>query len=264
MYFDWQKYKRVFAFGCSFTAYTYPTWASLIFQECTNAEHYNFAKPGMGNLGIASRIAEANTKYNFNEDDLILVMYTTFFREDRWITDRWETHGCVYSQGYYNKNFVKNYVDPIGCLIRDFAQIELSTRYLNSLPCDTLMLKASDIRDEGKHFIYESPNRYDAITATYDTLWNQFPPSLREVMFPNGWEVRSKRLSNGKEHIDRHPITIDYYDYLIKLGLNLSESTREYAIMSSEKIQYIVHSEEEWKNQFPEVEKQNRTLDFLF
>ena len=46
---NWEKYKRVFAFGCSFTHYSYPTWANLIAYQNTDAEFYNFGKAGMGN-----------------------------------------------------------------------------------------------------------------------------------------------------------------------------------------------------------------------
>lgn len=253
-HFDWKKYKRVFAFGCSFTQYTYPTWADIIFHETKNAECYNFGKSGMGNLGIACRIAEANTRFKFNEHDIILVMYTTFFREDRWILDRWETHGCVFNQEYYNNNFVKNYVDPIGCLIRDFAQIDMSSNYVKSLPCDSLLLRASDIDDEGNVLRLNNPELVDEVINCYSTLWNSFPTSLRETMFPNGWEIRSTRTaewSNGP-HPDIHPITIDYYNYLKTIGLNLSESTYEYVLESDNKLKESTVWEE-WNTLFPEV-----------
>ena len=48
MHIDFNKYKRVFAFGCSFTNYIYPTWADLIMHEMPSAECYNFGKAGGG------------------------------------------------------------------------------------------------------------------------------------------------------------------------------------------------------------------------
>lgn len=259
--FDFTKYKRVFAFGCSFTAYTYPTWADLIFNE-TTAECYNFGIAGLGNLGIASRIAEANTRFQFNEEDLVIVMYTTFFREDRWIEHKWQALGNVYNQPYYNDNFVKNYVDPVGCMIRDMAQIELSTKYIESLPCDNLLLKAATLTEEYSMLKEEYPSMVDSIMAVYGDLWSSFPSSLYETMFPNGWQARSSRYSSpdGSLQHDSHPITIDYYNYLVNIGVNLSEKTYQYAQEADIRLknnQYI----SEWFEYFPEVEaKQSNKL----
>ena len=49
---EFKKYKRVFAFGCSFTCYRWPTWADLIGKQCEGAEFRNYGKSGAGNLFI--------------------------------------------------------------------------------------------------------------------------------------------------------------------------------------------------------------------
>jgi hypothetical protein len=82
---DYKKYKRVFIFGCSFTKYEWPTWANILSYEMPDAEIYNFAQSGAGNLFISERVIAANQRYRYNKDDLILLMWSTHSREDRYI-----------------------------------------------------------------------------------------------------------------------------------------------------------------------------------
>ena len=80
---DLKKYKRIFAFGCSFTSYLYPTWADIIYKSMNpDVEFYNLGKSGGGNLFISHRIVEANKKYEFTENDLVVVMWSTHARID--------------------------------------------------------------------------------------------------------------------------------------------------------------------------------------
>lgn len=260
---DFSKYKRVFAFGCSFTSYTYPTWANIIMYQMPGAELYNFGKAGMGNLAISSRIAEANIRFKFNEHDLILVMYTSMFREDRWIKPNWRSHGCIFNQPYYDKNFVKKYVDPIGCLIRDLSLIELSKTYIKNLPCDSLLLKASSIDDECNFLREDNAETVDNVLTVYNELWNSFPPSLGETLFPKGWITRSRRYYQGKLFDDGHPITSDYYRYLKLLGLNLSPGTEDYVADSDKKILKEQTSCDEWMTRFPEIAELHTKREWL-
>ena len=97
---DWTKYKRLFAFGCSFTQHIYPTWADVIYRSMSpDVEFFNFGKSGGGNIFIANRLTEANRKYKFNETDLIIVMWTTYCRFDFYKSEEgWVTSGNIYSQ----------------------------------------------------------------------------------------------------------------------------------------------------------------------
>lgn len=251
MNFDWSKYKRVFAFGCSFTNYVHTTWADIIAHQMPNSKYYNFGKSGMGNLGISSRIAEANTKFKFNETDLVLVMYSTMYREDRWIEGKWETHGNVFNQGYYDKSFVKNYVDPIGCMIRDLSLIELSSKYVKSLPCDSLILRASTLKDECPTDV-ENTELIEQVKETYSELWNSFPTSLYEVLAPNGWRDGVERISDGNKFLDNHPTPAGYYTYLRHIGVNLSSETKDF-VDDCERRSHELKLFHEWTIYFPEL-----------
>lgn len=142
---DLSKYNRFFAFGCSYTSFALPTWADIVAAEMPHAEYYNFGQGGSGNLLISNRVAQANLKYKFNENDLVIVMFTSISREDRYINGTWHTMGNIYNQPYYDKSFVKNYCDPFGFLIRDAALIEMTQTYLQSSPCKALFFSMVDM-----------------------------------------------------------------------------------------------------------------------
>jgi hypothetical protein len=142
---DLSKYNRFFAFGCSYTSYALPTWADIVAAEMPDAEYYNFGQGGSGNLIINNRVAQANLKYKFNENDLVIVMFSTICREDRYIDGSWRTHGNIYNQEYYDNSFVKKYCDPFGYLVRDAALIEMTQTYLQSLPCQSLFYSMVDM-----------------------------------------------------------------------------------------------------------------------
>lgn len=257
MYIDFNKYKRVFAFGCSFTSYVYPTWADIIMNEMPNAESYNFGQAGGGNQFIACRIAEAHTRFKFNETDLVMVMYSTAFREDRFIDGKWRTNGNIYNQGYYDKNFVKNYVDPAGCVVRDLAMMELSRRYLEMLPCDTFLLRAAPIENENNSLLDEEITK---IIDVYKDMYTDFPLTLQELMFPGGWVATIERGTPGNTFMDCHPLPIDYYNYLVKLGVNVSD--KEYAEKSTEKAFLAKPDNSDWEIHFPEIADRNKKSDW--
>ena len=227
MILEYNKYKRIFAFGCSFTRYIYPTWAEIIANEMPLAEYYNFGESGGGNLFIAARIVEANLRFNFCETDLVMVMYSTSFREDRYLNNKWETHGHIYSQGFYPiETFVEPYCQPKGMLIRDLPMITASTDYLKRLSCDTFLLRAAPIKEECKNDKLDE--ELIPIIELYKPVLDSFPPSLYEVEFSNGWRKGITIIDNGKSHVDHHPLTNDYYNYLKKIGLNLTDRSEKF------------------------------------
>ena len=65
-------FKRFFAFGCSYTSYGWPTWANLL--SLNFDEYHNWALAGLGNRAIAERVAEANARYKFDKDDLVVFL----------------------------------------------------------------------------------------------------------------------------------------------------------------------------------------------
>lgn len=101
---------RIFTFGCSLTTYAWPTWA-LILSYDLKTPVYNFAQPGMGNVGIQHSILYADLTYKFTPDDIILILWTSWSREDRIKDKKWNNSGTVFSQTFYDRRFLKKYWD---------------------------------------------------------------------------------------------------------------------------------------------------------
>ena len=104
---------RLFTFGCSFTHWPWPTWADIIAYELAIL-HENWGIPGIGNVGIQSRLIECDLRNTFTKDDIILIVWSSWTREDRYdvaksrFTDfRWSVTGDVLHT--YDKEFVDNY-----------------------------------------------------------------------------------------------------------------------------------------------------------
>jgi len=239
---DFKKYKRIFVFGCSFTSYIWPTWADVIHSEMPDSEYYNFGQAGGGNMFIASRVAEANAKFKFTDTDLVMIMWSTFCREDRWVKHSWLTLGNIYNQGLYDKEWVKKFADTRGYFIRDLSLIELTTNYLKSTHCGYLGLTSVPIEYDNESSPVLTQDVSD-ITETYKKLIATFHGSLLEVEFNSFWTTCHSYYPAGATEINRdsHPSPMRYYNYLKKIGLNLSEKSEKYATESEQKLKAAKH-----------------------
>lgn len=222
---DLTRYKRVFAFGCSYTNYVYPTWANIVFSEMPNIEHYNLGKSGAGNTYIANKVIEANTRYKFNEDDLVMVLWSSYYREDRYINGSWQCHGNIFNQGFYNKNFVMNYVDVKGCLIRDFALISLTDSLLKLLPCDSFSMLSSDHNEE----LWATNDELDTtdVLDTYSEVLNNYSTPMNQVVSNRKHGFVERQLADNTL-IDHHPSPYDYYEYLCSINFPLTSKAKTY------------------------------------
>ena len=231
---DFSKYKRFFAFGCSFTKYCWPSWADLLSKEMPDAEYFNCGLNGSGNQLISYRIAEANARYKFTDTDLIMVLWSTYYREDRWVNGTWIAHGNIYNQGVYDETWVRKFADPKGYLIRDLAIMELTQGYLKSLPCKSICLNSVPVTFS--EYNVSARKTDDDVLVVYKELIDLMHPSLLELEFNNIW-------TNDWPH-DSHPTTFRYFSYLKKLGIELSSETEIYALKKTEELLSCKNSKE--------------------
>lgn len=121
------KYKRFFSFGCSFTNYLWPTWADITAHQL-QIESYNYGQAGMGNVGILHRILEADLEHSFNDNDLIIVMWSHWSREDRFLNGQWQSYGNVFNNPLYDDLFLKKYWDWDNDIIKNASAIILANK----------------------------------------------------------------------------------------------------------------------------------------
>ena len=130
-----KNYKRFFAFGCSFTSYKWLTWADIIGRDIEFYE--NWAVPGAGNHFIFNSIIEADARYKFNKDDLVIIFWSTKEREDRYHNNAWLNDTNVTQEKTYGKEWFKKFaLDFRGFLIRDLAFMKAIQTILMTKECD--------------------------------------------------------------------------------------------------------------------------------
>jgi hypothetical protein len=240
------NFKRLFTFGCSFTQHLYPTWANVLSKEMPVARFYNLGRTGAGNSYIAWRIAEANNRYKFGENDLVVVMYTTLCREDRYIDGNWQLFGNVFNNDYYGKDF-KKYIDPTGYAIQNLATIELSMQYLKSLPCTSIFLTGFPFDNiETSYDVYDR-TVMDDLKNTYPHIFN-LPISYMQFLHPNlskittfGGKGFEYRHDDGNWFVDAHPSPCWGYEYLKHLNFPLTSLSQDYAIEQHEICKQFKH-----------------------
>jgi hypothetical protein len=188
---------------------------------------------------ISARLAEANAKFNFCETDLVIVMWTTFCREDRYLNNNWLCPGNIFTQQSYSEEFVKKYADTKGYLIRDLAIITIANGYLKSLPCDAITLASVPYNYQN-----ERDDTILPILDVYKNTINETPPSLLELEMNGEW-------TNGHEYYDKkvwsrdyHPDPMRYRNYLEKIGIPLTDRSYLFAKESFDKLKQTKTKEE--------------------
>lgn len=118
---------RLVVFGCSFTDYSWPTWADIIADDL-GCDYENWAVGGGGNQLIARRALYRWCR-GFDPQDLVMIQWTSISREDRWHDGRWIAEGSVALSPTYRKHFVYRYWDPENDVINT-AQARIGTEQL--------------------------------------------------------------------------------------------------------------------------------------
>jgi len=238
------KYKRLFTFGCSFANWSYPTWADMLIQEFKSRglEGYNFGCAGAGNLYIFTKLMEANQVFKFNNEDLILISWTSMQREDRYAKGEWHTPGNVYNQSVYSDEFVKEWADLKFYHLRDSALISAARKSFEHTVGGfyTTAMSSFSIKEPiNPNELDESCNRI--INAYSENIKLDFTPFIQYLKFDYNSEDQEAARPNVMfssthprgVHKEWHPFPEEYYRYINKemlpvLGFKLSVKTLEY------------------------------------
>jgi hypothetical protein len=255
---DFKKYKRIFIFGCSFTHYIWPTWANILSYEANeDTEIYNFGKTGAGNLFISERVIAANQRYRFTKDDLILLMWSTHCREDRYIENGWETPGNIWTQNFYDSNFVKKYACVKGYIVRDLALMTMIKHTMQLLPCEAVLLKSVE-PDYDRNF-YDGDNPLDDVLDLYKDVTDDMAKPLYEfVKTGNGGWINGHHYhwtsipGSSPDNLfpDYHPNPEMYLKYLQGIGFDIGIKTVEKTFRYTYELQQIKErmAIEAWSN----------------
>jgi hypothetical protein len=122
-------YKRIFAFGCSYTNYVTPTWANIIAYDL-QLPFENWALSGTGNFAIQSRLVECDYRRSLNNDDLVMILWSGWNREDRFNVDEggWLRGGYIFNNPHYDKHFLDKYWTLENDIVRNMTVLHTTRR----------------------------------------------------------------------------------------------------------------------------------------
>jgi hypothetical protein len=227
--------KRVFTFGCSVTKHVWPTWADIVLHSAVIKGYsvFNMGLSGAGNKHIKDSVIQADEKYHFTEDDLILVMWTSWFREDRLTTygkevtlnnelidtgPLWTGTGNVYNSDHYSKEFIDLYAKP--------------EHYIISCITDIITIrKLYRLNHEGSLPIHSGDNNAVEVETTSkdgnDTLEAKSWEAFNSINMPNVFNDARNTWENKPEYaewyrVDGHPVpgeALQYVQTCVEKGL---------------------------------------------
>ena len=212
------RWRRLFTFGCSYTEYYWETWADIIGRDL-GIPYYNYGLSGCGNSLIAHRMLEADIEHGLSSDDLILVNWTSWWREDR-VNPReyWLVRGHIFNNPHYSGEFIKRYWNTYNDTAKNAGAIISSNR---AFP----IVFQSHMTD------YEIDDYADALKS-FSTLVSALPEKhLFDV---------SNNSKFGGTSADAHPDILCHLNHAIKIydycGLTMSEETVEWCNARQEEL----------------------------
>lgn len=192
---------RLFTFGCSFTNYRWSTWANCLAPEFD--EFQNWGQSGGGNHYIFNSVMEADQRYRFGPGDTVIVCWSSFLRDDRYIDKKWHTLGNMFTCPIYDTDYLKTHVDDRGYVIRDFAFIKSVKAFLESKPEITWrFLSMINLRAGPK--CETDPGEPRDVMDVYSDVLDSILPSYQEVLYSAGWKTSE----------DPHPTPVEHLAYL--------------------------------------------------
>ena len=216
--------KRIFTYGCSVTAHHWPTWADIVLHSaiinCYSV--FNAGLTGLGNTGIKRSLIQTHEKYDITSEDTLLVMWTSFLREDRYthfpkqdnpkhsVRNKHITQtnvGNVLNAPFYNRDFIRDYFCLEHYIINSISEI---------LTCR----RAFDILFEGHISIQEGikdAHEQNAVDSSLtDSVYATFTNGLN---MPNPYSVGdySDYLNEYALYyaVDGHPVPQHALDYVL-------------------------------------------------
>jgi hypothetical protein len=213
---------RLFTFGCSFTHYAWPTWADVVAID-QDLELYNFGMAGLGNLGIHQRVLEADCKFNFTADDKIMIMWTSWAREDKIVGYDYEAGGSIFTK--YPARWVRNNFDYADIVVKNSnAIIHTNNSYKKLISWQGSAFENTFVESETIDF--KEFSGYDVkLCNAITNMYKEKMPKYNSISFK---ESGSKFSFDYLD--DSHPDVNDHLNIVRESIIDLKPSTVELAL----------------------------------
>lgn len=241
-------YKRLFTFGCSWTDFAWPTWADIIARDL-DIYYENWGVSGIGNQGIQSRFVECNNKNNFTDTDLVIVQWSGWNREDRFL-EAWKASGSIFNNPYYDNKFIKKYWNYNNDLIKNSVAIKTTNdAYLENIGYQWSLQSPATYSDNKENTTRLTP---DVVDAYYNHLPKIDTPEFNNTYF-NG------RCMDSHPDVMAHIEIIEKYIYpnLFKRE-QIQDKTRQFFSSYSNDMEKILSPRDGWHSMVKKTNKINK------
>ena len=211
------EYDRIFAFGCSYTKFPWPTWADVIAYDL-DIPFENWGNAGHGNVSIAHHMLECSLLRKFTPKDLILVCWSTWHREDRLFDNGWQAGGNILNSNFYGRKWVKKYWSEYNDTAKNCYAIISANKMHNISHQSHIADYENTPKDQGPSLAYFKSNHHGL-----DVFKQALP---QKVIFNN----LNNRQFEGLV-LDLHPDIKGHLNHanlvLDTLGINMKEKTKK-------------------------------------
>lgn len=207
--------RRLFTFGCSFTHYYWPCWPEILDRELTDTQVYNYGLAGIGNVGISYRIMEADVKHKFTPDDEIMILWTSWNREDRILGEGFAQYGNVFSN--IGERIWNKYHKYFWSWEHDIVKNTTAINQVNGTYKDLIKFQASAFPSAWEDTDIAGPEVND--------LYNKFAATLPEMQY---FKAEKGSKSFGVLQ-DSHPDILDHVRMVEKvMNIKISKENKDY------------------------------------
>jgi|SaaInlStandDraft_1057018.scaffolds.fasta_scaffold09775_2 hypothetical protein len=236
--------KRVFVFGCSMVNYCWPTWADILGRSLHNQgyEYYNLGIAGTGNRAITSTLYRAKHEFAFTDQDIIIVMWSSWNREDRYLPVKrnpeqgfyWTVEGNVLNSAHYDDDFILKHWS----LENDIIQNIISIKSARSL-VDFAFEGSIDLYEHG---LTESESDLDPLLGLFcDVKLPNTMPQLCDIPVPE----HPVNRADGHPSL---PAAMWYLDNIVlpAMGIELDNETIRWVRSTDKFIEELCNSGLDW------------------
>lgn len=198
---------RLFTFGCSFTRYAWPTWADIVGTTFPTS-FQNWGLTGAGNAYMFHSLMECDARNKLTKDDTIIIMLSSFFREDRYIKGHWEMRGSIYSQQFYSPTFLRRYWDDKGSCLINVSFIKGMIEWLEAKGCQYLITSINPLLNLDQYTTNEFYDEY--IEEMFNVFNTQLVSNMHDYLYPNQKEFNWPAVTKFE---DQHPSPIQHLNF---------------------------------------------------
>lgn len=208
--------KRIFTFGCSFTEYVWPTWADMVLY---GNEGINVGVRGVGNEAILYRLMEVERKYCLNENDTVIIIFTTPIRWDLIVSNNSEWAGF----GQATTSSLSKYENELytidGLIFKSMYSIKLIKEFLDKRSIKYVFGSVNNLYENYGNY-FENFELSTEINALVDLVKNEVNLNLQDfhsyLYEQKYWPVSKKWIDIN----DYHPRPMGYYKWIKDILLN--------------------------------------------